>query len=103
MAQYDNDDNTKNVVYNSIEVKLGDSYKQGGFGVDTGVDNIAGNADNACINVVDGKVSVNGATRVNVYNVAGELLDAGTTLQNGVYIVKAVVGGHQVAKKVLVK
>lgn len=103
VAQYDNEDNTKNVVYNSIEVKLGDSYMQGGFGAVTGVDNVAGNADNACINVVNGKVSVHGASRVSVYNVAGELVDADKTLSNGIYIVKAVVGGHQMAKKVLVK
>ncbi len=104
VAQYDNTDNSKNIVYNSVEVKLGESYKQAGFGEATAVKGVTADDQPAAISVENGKVRVQGdCSKVSVYNLAGAQVDANATLSGGVYIVKAIVGGKQIAKKVLVR
>lgn len=104
VAEYDTQDNTKNIVYNCCEVKLGDSYKQGGFGNEESAINTVTNNHDADIRVKNGRISVGGnCSRLCVYNIAGRQMNTDTELDKGVYIVKAVVDGKQTTKKILVK
>lgn len=101
VAHYDNIDNTKNVVYNCIEVKAGESYSQAGFTsgiVNTEQDNVGD------IIVKDGHISVEGnGCKTEVYNLSGKRMDATSSLPKGLYIVKVNSGSRSMAKKVMVK
>ena len=103
VGQYDVDDNSKNIVYNCCEAKLGESYMQGGFDVAAGVENVNTN-DAVGIYGDKGKVSISDNTdSLRVYDVTGKLVDANATLAPGIYIVKATKEGKATTKKVLVK
>lgn len=103
VAEYDTEDNTKNVIYNCCEVKLGESHKQSGFASATDV-KAANAAEDVRIFVNNGKVSVGGKyDSMAVYNLAGAKMDANKTLTRGVYIVKVTANGKQTTKKILVK
>lgn len=103
VAEYDTEDNTKNVIYNCCEVKLGESHKQSGFASATDV-KAANAAEDVRVFVNNGKVSVGGKyDSMAVYNLAGTKMDADKTLTRGVYIVKVTANGKQTTKKILVK
>ena len=103
VAEYDTEDNTKNVIYNCCEVKLGESHKQSGFASATDVKAVNATED-VRIFVNNGKVSVGGKyDSMAVYNLAGTKMDADKTLTRGVYIVKVTANGKQTTKKILVK
>lgn len=103
VAEYDTEDNTKNVIYNCCEVKLGESHKQSGFASATDVKAVDA-AEDVRIFVNNGKVSVGGKyDSMAVYNLAGTKMDADKTLTRGVYIVKVTANGKQTTKKILVK
>lgn len=103
VAEYDTEDNTKNVIYNCCEVKLGESHKQSGFASATDV-KAANAAEDVRIFANNGKVSVGGKyDSLAIYNLAGTKMDADKTLTRGVYIVKVTANGKQTTKKILVK
>lgn len=103
VAEYDTEDNTKNVIYNCCEVKLGESHKQSGFASATDV-KAANATEDVRVFVNNGKVSVGGKyDSMAVYNLAGTKMDADKTLTRGVYIVKVTANGKQTTKKILVK
>ena len=103
VAEYDTEDNTKNVIYNCCEVKLGESHKQSGFASATDV-KAANATEDVRVFVNNGKVSVGGKyDSMAVYNLAGAKMDADKTLTRGVYIVKVTANGKQTTKKILVK
>lgn len=104
VAEYDTDDNTKNVVFNCVKAKLGESYKQAAFDDTAGIEAIGSTKADADIYVENGKVGVSGkCDKLYVYNLAGRQLNADTALEKGVYVVKAVCGGKQTTKKILVR
>lgn len=103
VGQYDSSDNTKNIVYNCCEAKLGESYRQAGFGTSAGVEGVEAKPE-VGVSIIGGKVCVSGNyDRLNVYNVDGRQVDAGSVLAKGVYVVKVAEGGKQTTKKVLVR
>lgn len=102
VAEFDSDDNTKNVVYNCCEAKLGESYTQSGYKQATGVKSAT---DDAAPNIYvsGGKVHVGGNyDSLEVYNLAGAKVQ-NDNLVKGVYIAKLVAQGKLYTKKVLVK
>lgn len=103
VAEYDTSDNTKNVVYNCCEAKLGESYKQSGFDTETGIEDVD-SSRNADIHVVNGKINASGDnTRICVYTIDGQMVDADSKLGSGVYVVRVYEKGKVSTKKVLVK
>ena len=104
VGEYDTSDNTKNVVFNCCEAKLGESYKQKGFDATTGVDAIKAEASDAKVRLKDGKLDVEGEyDRVDVYGIDGRKIDADAHLSSGVYIVRVASGKGTATKKILVK
>lgn len=103
VAEYDNSDNTKNVVYNCCEAKLGESYKQKGFEETSGVNTIEKDND-ANIYVRNGNIfTTNDNSKIYVYNIDGRQVDVGFTLAKGIYVVKTVTNGKQTTKKIFVR
>lgn len=104
ISEYDVEDARNNTIYNCIEAKAGESYKQAAFGEATGIETVNEAKNDAKVYVSDGKIMVDGKyDKMSVYNMSGAQVNANTALSKGVYIVKMVEGGKQVAKKVLVK
>lgn len=104
VAEYDTEDKTKNVVFNCVQAKLGESYKQAAFDSTSGIETAEGSKSDADIYVNNGKVNVSGkCDKLYVYTLAGRQLDANSTLAKGIYVVKAVSGGKQTTKKILVR
>mgnify|MGYP002517066559 CR=1 FL=1 len=103
VGQYDNQDNTKNVIFNCTEVKLGASHTQGGYASTAAIQNVEASAD-ADIRVANGRVKVAGDyDHVYVYNLTGRQVDANAQLAKGVYIVKVTASGKQTTKKIFVR
>lgn len=104
VAEYDNKDNTKNVVFNSCEAKFGGSYKQAAFGTTSGIENVEEKKNDASIYVENGKVRVMGDyDKMMVYSLSGTRLNADANLAKGTYIVKVVSGGKQSTKKIMIR
>lgn len=105
VGEYDADDNTKNIIFNSCEAKLGESHMQKGFGTSTDVESVEQQpATEPAVRVADGRISVSGdCERVDVYSIAGGKVNVDSRLANGVYIVKLLSNGKLTTKKVLVK
>lgn len=104
VAEYDTEDKTKNVVFNCVQAKLGESYKQAAFDSTSGIETVEGSRADTNIYVSNGRVNVSGkCDKLCVYNLAGRQVDAGTTLAKGIYVVKAVCDGKQTTKKILVR
>lgn len=104
VGEYDTEDKTKNVVFNCVQAKLGESYKQAAFDSTSGIETVEGSKSDADIYVSNGKVNVSGkCDKLYVYTLAGRQLDANSTLAKGIYVVKAVSGGKQTTKKILVR
>lgn len=105
VGEYDADDNTKNIIFNSCEAKLGESHMQKGFGMSTDVESVEQQpATEPAVRVADGRISVSGdCERVDVYSIAGGKVNVDSRLANGVYIVKLLSNGKLTTKKVLVK
>ena len=103
VSEYNTTNNSKNVVYNCTEAKLGTTHTQAGFGPTTGVETIENNAI-ANVYVRNGKVVVDGKyDKIYVYSITGGMVDTNSTLSKGMYIIKVVAGNKQMAKKVLVR
>lgn len=104
VGEYDTSDNSKNYVYNCCEAKLGESYKQKGFGeTGTGIENVE-NKPEADVYADNGRVLVAGQyDKLLVYSISGKQMNADNALDKGVYIVKVISGGKQTTKKILVK
>lgn len=104
VAEYDTSDNTKNVVYNCCETRLGQNYRQRAFDIEAGIDDKVAQGNDVDIAVKDGHIDINGThCSANVYTADGRKVDAAANLQKGVYIVKVANGGTITSKKVLVK
>lgn len=104
VAEYDNNDNTKNVVFNSCEAAFGGSYKQAAFGTTSGIENVEEKKSDASIYVENGKVRVVGNyDKVMVYSLSGTRLNSDANLAKGTYIVKVISGGKQATKKIMIR
>ena len=104
VGEYDTDDKTKNAVFNCVEAKLGESYKQAAFDNAAGIENVGDTVKRAGIHVKDGKIGVDGkCDRLYVYNIAGRQVEPDGNLASGIYVVKAVCGGTQTTKKIIVR
>ena len=104
VAEYDNEDNTKNVVFNSCEAAFGGSYKQAAFGTTSGIENVEEKKNDASIYVENGKVRVMGDyDKMMVYSLSGTRLNADANLAKGTYIVKVISGGKQATKKIMIR
>lgn len=104
VAEYDNADNTKNVVYNCCETKFGESYKQAAYDVASAIESVADEKPDASIYVENGRIKAAGnCDKLLVYSLSGVQLSADATLAKGTYIVKVVSGGRQSAKKIMIR
>lgn len=104
VAEYDNSDNTKNIIFNSCEAKLGESYKQAAYDTAAGIETVAQDKVQADVYVENGKIHAYGNyDRMYVYNLSGAQVNPEVSLTKGTYIVRVVSGGKQLTKKVLVK
>lgn len=105
VAQYNKDDNTKNIIYNCCEARLGQSYTQKGFGKTPSAAIRSMEEKPAVgIRVVDGRINVEGDyDKVSVFNLAGRQTDASAQLAKGAYIIRVVSGDKQTTKKIIVR
>lgn len=105
VAHCNENSKTDNEVYNCVEAKVGESYRQAGFGDVDGIREVnkGGDKTAADVYVSGGKVCVAGnADAVEVYSLSGAKVDAASRLAKGVYVVNVVSGGKRTTKKVLV-
>lgn len=104
VAEYDNTDKTHNTVYNCVEVKLGDSYKQDAFDNATNINTLSQYTQNN-ISINNGKLCVEGDyDNCYVYTILGKQMNVDLPLPQGVYIVKVVSSNSkQMIQKVFVK
>ena len=106
VAQYTTpDDPSNNVVFNTVRVKLGESYTQGGYdnGTGAGVETIK-EEDAPGIRIEGRRITVDGMPeKVVVYDVAGQAYEADAVQAPGMYIVKVTAGGKTTSRKIIIR
>lgn len=104
VAEYDRADNTKNIIFNCCESKLGESYKQAAYDGTSAIESVAEREADANVYAEDGRIRVAGDyDRLLVYSLSGTMVNPDANLAKGTYIVKVVSGGKQSTKKILVR
>ncbi len=105
VAEYDQSDCSRNVIFNCCEAKLGESYKQAAYDYSTGIESVENNSDKDPVIYIDGgKVRTNiDSGKILVYSISGIQLNSDAVLAKGTYIVKVVSGGKQTTKKIMVR
>lgn len=99
-GRYDNGDLNGNAVYNSVQVKLGESRTQGGV---TGITAVCGDGQGYKVRVSGRSILVTGDyDRYDVYGISGAHIPSGSILTDGVYIVRVTAKGKTESRKVIV-
>lgn len=103
LAEYDKTDCKHNTVYNSVEVKLGDSHKQSAFDGTASIGNVE-RKEILNVYVNNGGIHVDGRyDKMYVYDIAGFQMNAMSPLPKGIYVARIVSNGRQVTKKIFIK
>lgn len=102
VGAFDMDDEAGNEVYNSVQVKLGESYTQGGV---TGISSVdARRPADISVKSEGGRIVVSGDyDSYTVYNIAGRRVSPDSRLGRGIYIVNVKAGDRAVTKKITVR
>lgn len=105
VAEYDQSDCSRNVIFNCCEAKLGQSYKQAAYDYTSGIESVENKNDSAPMIYVDGgKVRTNDdCAKILVYSLSGTQMNSNATLAKGTYIVKVVSAGKQTTKKIMIR
>lgn len=105
VAAYHAEDNKRNQVHNCIATKLGETYTQAAFDESiSGIDNVRTDAGRLVdVRVENRRIRCDEASSISVYGTDGQRLDAGTQLPAGIYVVRLMVDGRVLVRKVVVK
>lgn len=101
------EDLSKYFVYNTVEAKLGESYKQAGFGKGNSSGVILPSEivpSTVGINVANGRIVVDGEYEsLAVYSLQGCPINPYSNLTPGIYIINVVANGQIITKKIYVR